>query len=86
MIKQVYLFLFFHRKKQNLEIIAKNESMMDRMLKNFASVHSGYTPTPWCFPATLNTCAYIKVQLNGELNYERELLETPDGGVVGKQS
>lgn len=64
------------------ELIAKKDAYMYNMLIDFPSYLSGYTPTLWCFPATLNTCAYIKVQLNGELNYERELLETPDGGVV----
>jgi abhydrolase domain-containing protein 1/3 len=55
---------------------------MEKMLQTFSSFRSGYTPTVWCFPATLNTCVYIKVQLNGELNYERELLDLPDGGVL----
>jgi abhydrolase domain-containing protein 1/3 len=62
------------------ELVAEPGGAIDKMVKTWKSFHDGYTPAIWCYPSTLNTVMYIKVQLNGELNYKREVFTLSDGG------
>lgn len=54
---------------------------MHKMIDKFTSVHSGYRPTIWCFPAALNTIVFALIQRVIKHNYEREILKAPDGGL-----
>lgn len=55
---------------------------MHKMLDKFTSVHTGYRPTIWCFPAALNTIVFAFVQRCIKQDYEREILTADDGGLV----
>ncbi len=63
------------------ELIAKEGSHMHSICDKFTSIHSGYRPTIWCFPSTLNTIVFAKFQGCIKQNYHREILTTQDGGI-----
>lgn len=54
---------------------------MHSICDKFTSIHSGYRPTIWCFPSTLNTIVFAKLQACIKQNYNREILTTQDGGI-----
>lgn len=63
-------------------MIAKEGSLMHQMVDKFTSIHSGYRPTIWCFPATLNTVVFAIIQRCIKHHYYREILTTSDGGQI----
>ena len=54
---------------------------MHSICDKFTSIHSGYRTTIWCFPSTLNTIVFAKLQACIKQNYDREILTTQDGGI-----
>ena len=52
------------------------------MIDKFTCVHTGYRPTIWCFPSTLNTITFALIQKVVNLNFQREIVKTPDGGQI----
>lgn len=52
------------------------------MLDKCASIHTGYRPTIWCFPSTLNTIVFALIQRCIKHHYYREVLKTNDGGLL----
>jgi abhydrolase domain-containing protein 1/3 len=52
------------------------------MADKFASIHSGYRPTIWCFPSAVNTIVFAVIQRCIKHHYYREILKTRDGGLV----
>ena len=53
---------------------------MQRITEKITSIHSGYRPTIWCFPAHFNTIILAVMQRCVKTNYTREILTTQDGG------
>ena len=55
---------------------------MNLLAEKLPSLHSGYRPTIWCFPSTLNTAVFSVIQRCIKHDYNREILKTPDGGQI----
>lgn len=55
---------------------------MQRITEKITSIHSGYKPTMWCFPAHFNTVTLAVFQKCVPVNYKREILKTQDGGLL----
>ena len=55
---------------------------MHRITEKMTSIHSGYKPTMWCFPAHFNTVTLAVFQKCIPVNYKREILKTQDGGLL----
>lgn len=68
--------------QKRTDLIAKEGSLMHKMLDKFTVVHTGYRPTVWCFPSTLNTIMFSIIQRVIKFHYYREILTCHDGGVI----
>lgn len=78
----LYLLWYIKAYLSKTDLIAKEGSLMHKMLDKFAVVHTGYRPTIWCFPSTLNTIMFSFIQRCIKHDYTREILKTDDGGLI----
>jgi abhydrolase domain-containing protein 1/3 len=78
----LYLLWYVKAYLSRTELIAKDGSLIYQLVNKLPSFHSGYKPTVWCFPATLNTVIFALIQKCINHQYEREHLKTNDGGMI----
>ncbi len=55
---------------------------MHQVADKLPCIHTGYRPTFWCFPSTLNTILFAMIQRCVKVEYKREILKTEDGGQI----
>ena len=79
----LYFFWYIKAYLSRTELIAKEGSIMQRLADRIASIHTGYKPTIWCFGAAFNTIVFSLIQKKIKHDYTREVLKTPDGGLIG---
>eukprot|EP00794_Sanderia_malayensis_P012232 gene12232-13493_t len=68
-------------KKPRLVCCEKGE-LFAKLQKNLKVLNEYYWPTFWCFSAHLMTICRVAFKPNPSLPYKRQLLETPDGGLI----
>lgn len=78
----LYMFSYIKAYLSKTELVSQEGSIMHRLAERIASIHSGYRPTIWCYGASLNTVVLSIIQKVVKHDYYREVLKTPDGGLV----
>lgn len=78
----LYMFSYIKAYLSRTELVSQEGSIMHRLAERMASIHSGYRPTIWCYGAALNTVVLAFIQKVIKHEYYREVLKTPDGGLV----
>lgn len=78
----LYMFSYIKAYLSRTELVSQEGSIMHRLAERMASIHSGYRPTIWCYGAALNTVVLAFLQKVIKHDYFREVLKTPDGGLI----
>lgn len=64
-------------------IICKPKSFISKLIKHsFPFVHKLYWPTFWCFGGRAQTVTASLLKSHPSVDYSREFIHMPDGGVV----
>lgn len=78
----LYLYWYIKAYLSRTELVVQEGSIMHKIADRIASVHTGYRPTIWCYWASINTVVFALIQRIIKHDYFREVLKTPDGGLI----